>query len=506
MPDVTPATHPSVRNESKSAKKKKNKQEVTATSSSMTSASGAVDAATKPVIHAESPNGTESREYESPYIQELYKSIRNINKKINATAKVDSILAEYPGKSLDELVADRKINNDQKAQALKKPALLASLTQLQEQVAQYKKFDHEYQARLQAEKDALQASHQAELDKVREESAKAAGAEVRVEARRQEREHTLLLSKFLRLAAAKRQEGDADTDDAKALEGLLLMVYGGDASAVSAAEKLIQGVPEPVLSTDHQPLDYTYAQVKEAAMNYEPYLPSTEETLGDALTSYPTPPADGAAHTLHATDPTLAHAGLSELNDSPLPVNGIHDAHEVSDIPHQSIAGADAANEIAASHWDATLSASAEGEGWVDVRVPRDPTETETGLGATPAGMNATTDFTRSIIREADGDAGRADRRESDEAASVVAVAIGAAARVEAIADGAGSVEIGVGVRAAIVAADGGLTEAVDEGETGNTRDDLTTSADEHLISNSSPMSHVKSRRAPSPSILSSFS
>ena len=47
--------------------------------------------------------------------------------------KVDSIIAENPGVSLDDLVASRKINNDQKAQALKKPVLQVQLAQLEEQ-------------------------------------------------------------------------------------------------------------------------------------------------------------------------------------------------------------------------------------------------------------------------------------------------------------------------------------------------------------------------------------
>lgn len=154
-------------------------------------------------------------------------------------------------------MADRKINNDQKAQALKKPSLQASLAQLQEQVAQYKKFDQDYQKRLNDEKAALRSEHEAELRKTREETRASALKEAKDEAANREVEHILLLSKFLRLAAAKRQEGEADSDEGRALEGLLLMVYGGDYSACAAVNKLVVGAEEPVLSTEHQPLDYT---------------------------------------------------------------------------------------------------------------------------------------------------------------------------------------------------------------------------------------------------------
>lgn len=173
----------------------------------------------------------------------------------NATAKVDAILAEHPGVSLDELVASRKINNDQKAQAMKKPGLQASLAQLEEQISQYKKVEEDYRAHMESEKAALQATHEAELEQARQKAVEEAQAEAQKEAR-----HGLLvLSKFLRLAAARRQEPDSDpsTPERKALEGLLLMVYGGDEGAVQATEKLVKGVDEQVLSTAQEPVNFT---------------------------------------------------------------------------------------------------------------------------------------------------------------------------------------------------------------------------------------------------------
>lgn len=173
----------------------------------------------------------------------------------NATAKVDSILAENPGVSLDDLVASRKINNDQKAQALKKPSLQVSLAQLEEQVAQFKKVEDDYQAHLSSEKAALQASHQAELEAVRQQVRE----EAQAEAQKESKQAMLILSKFLRLAAARRQEAEGEplTPERKALEGLLLMVYGGDQGAVQATEKLVKGVDEQVLSTTQEPVEFT---------------------------------------------------------------------------------------------------------------------------------------------------------------------------------------------------------------------------------------------------------
>jgi hypothetical protein len=167
--------------------------------------------------------------------------------------KVDSAIAENPGVSLDDLVASRKINNDQKAQALKKPALQAQLVQYEEQLTQFKKFDAEYKQKTAAEKEVLQADHKQELEKLRE----TLKAEAAAEAQKAFKDRFLTLSRFLRAAAARRQLEDDDTDVTKAFEGALLLVYGGDAAAVSAAEKLIEGTEDQVPSTEGVPLNVT---------------------------------------------------------------------------------------------------------------------------------------------------------------------------------------------------------------------------------------------------------
>ena len=166
---------------------------------------------------------------------------------------MDSIIAENPNKTLDELLEARKINADQKAQAQKKPALQASLAQLEEQITQYKQFDTEYQKRLSAEKAALETSHSEELEKVKATTV----AEAHAEAKKETKESLLALSKFLRAAAAKRQDGDDTSEENRAFEGALLLVYGGDANAVIAMEKLIDGSEEKVPYVDGQISEFT---------------------------------------------------------------------------------------------------------------------------------------------------------------------------------------------------------------------------------------------------------
>jgi hypothetical protein len=164
----------------------------------------------------------------------------------SATQKVDSIIAANPGVSLDELLASRKINADQKAQAERKPGLQAQLAQYEEQYTNYKKYGDELEAKFAKEKEALSKIHSGELETLRE----TIKAEAKLEQQRIVKEKLLTLSRFLRAAAARRQLEDDDSDLTKAFEGALLQVYGGDAAAVMAAEKLIDGASDGVPSTE----------------------------------------------------------------------------------------------------------------------------------------------------------------------------------------------------------------------------------------------------------------
>jgi undecaprenyl pyrophosphate synthase len=162
-------------------------------------------------------------------------------------------LADNPGKSLSDLVAEKKINADQKASAEKKPALLAQIAQLEEQVAQFKKFSQEYEQRSAAEKAALKKAHEEELERVKEETL----AEHTSTSTKKVQNDLLVLSKFLRAAAAKRMNGDEGSNENRAFEGALLQVYGGETPAVAAMEKLIFGADEQVPAVDAEPVDYT---------------------------------------------------------------------------------------------------------------------------------------------------------------------------------------------------------------------------------------------------------
>ncbi|KAI1171643.1 hypothetical protein F4777DRAFT_582688 [Nemania sp. FL0916] len=369
--------NPPVSAESKSAKKKKAKAERT-DSPAPSSASHAPE---NPV----SVSGVEGADdsSESPYIRELQKNIRNINKKIVNASKTDAIVDQHKGKTLEELVEAKIINADQQAQRLKKPHLEAQLAQYEDQLAQYKKVDEDYRSRSTLDKAALEKTLTEKYEKEKADAISQATENAAANIKQAVHDSLLTLSQFLRLAAARRSEdADAGLDENMALEGVLLNVYSGDEQAVSTMLKLIEGSSEPTRSVSGDELQTTFGQVKSAAAAYvAPYAavetaPETSEPIAE-LTA------------VVETDPTVAHAGLTEIDSTgataPL-TNGHTESGPESNVPHNADVADSAANAAAGADWDAnnaTMSSSITQEGWVE--VPRDPTETENGLTATPA-------------------------------------------------------------------------------------------------------------------------
>ena len=104
---------------------------------------------------------------------------------------------------------------------------------------------------LQEALSSLDDNDQQELDQVKEsmtlDGVTTSAAELR--------KKLLVLSQFLRCAAAKRTvEEEADTEERRAFEGALLLVYGGDQKAVETAVNLIEGSEELVPSIEGVPL------------------------------------------------------------------------------------------------------------------------------------------------------------------------------------------------------------------------------------------------------------
>lgn len=301
--------------------------------------------------------------------------------------KVDVIVAENPSTSLDDLVASRKINNDQKAQIQKKPALQTQLAQLEEQLATHKKLEDDFNKRLQAQKERLDAEHHKDMQDVKASAAEAAQDMDKTDLRAK----LLVLSKFLRAAAARRQDGDESSDDSKGFEGVLLFLYGGDSAAVDAAEKLIDDSAESVTSTEGTTLPVTYSRVKALSLDYAPF--ATEEAwvdgVADASKDTPQEPPNGAL----PTDATITNAGLTEINDVTQPASIPPDTADLeSGMPGPEQATiSEAANTAATEQWDKAAPGGHSGadplaESWVS--IPRPLEETEQHSAATNAAIS----------------------------------------------------------------------------------------------------------------------
>ncbi|KAF2443698.1 hypothetical protein P171DRAFT_390083 [Karstenula rhodostoma CBS 690.94] len=374
--DVVANPPPSASGESKSSRKKRAKAETASATPTLPTADKTTsEFGTNNSDAAGKANGGD----DNLYIRELQKNVRNVNKKLNAMSKVTEIVAANPDVSLDELVSTRKINADQRAQYQKRPALQSQLAQFEEQLATYKKFEEELQSKAAQEKDILQKGHSEELEKLRDTLKEEAALEVK----KTFREQFLTLSRFLRAAAARRQLPEDDSNDlTKAFEGALLQVYGGDPSAVAAAEKLIEGSSDSVPSTDGEILSVTYAQVKQAALEEAPFA-AEEAWADDVAQSQPTAPETDSPAAV--TDPTVAHAVLTEIDSTTAAVNGAE--LDTSNAPAASSVDAGAANQ-AGGNWDKPGPGSDDPLAESFEIVPRDPAETETP--AAPAAVNLT--------------------------------------------------------------------------------------------------------------------
>ncbi|KAK3297869.1 uncharacterized protein B0H64DRAFT_431712 [Chaetomium fimeti] len=355
--------------ESKSARKKKAKAERT---------ESPAPAAATPEVAGSVAASEAQNESDNAYIRDLQKSIRNVTKKITNTAKVDAIIAEHSDKSLDELIASKIINADQKAAHLKKPTLQAQLFQFEEQLAQHKKVDQEHRARLAEQEKALtEKFEKAKADAVAEVTKKA-----EADANATLRSNLLNLSQFLSLAAARRTDDpDSTSDESMALEGVLLHIYSGDENAVATMLKLVQGADEPTLSTSEEALQTTFAQVKKAAIAHATPFTQTETAQQSA-----DPEAAVESKQDPETDPTVANAGLTEVDDGSATalVNGHADGSSSSAPPSNAEVADEAANAAGESQWDTGNELSTSQE-WVDVKIPREASETETGPAATSA-------------------------------------------------------------------------------------------------------------------------
>ncbi|KAK5107127.1 hypothetical protein LTR62_001717 [Meristemomyces frigidus] len=344
---------PAANADSKSARKKKSKVEAEAPQPTAVPA---------PQSQEASDPADSNGAYEHPHLKELQKQIRNINKRLVGLQKTDTVISQNPGVTLDDLVKQKKINLDQKAAAEKKPGLQAQVQQFEEQVKVFRAVNDDYQVQLTKQKEDLTSQHQKELEKAREEANTSATSTSASELRKK----LLIFSQFLRTAAAKRNvEDHSDPAENDAFEGALLLAYGGDEKAVDTAVAIIEGSEEQVPSIEGVPLEVKYSQIRQASIENTPF--QSEEAWVDsvaeanAATGETQAAQEASADAVPTgSDPTIAHAGLNELETpANAQTNGTaaveHDSSAV-----QASAGDEGGNQ-AGDRWDTGAGAQAEG-------------------------------------------------------------------------------------------------------------------------------------------------
>lgn len=112
---------------------------------------------------------------------------------------------------------------------------------------------------MQSEKAEYEKTFNEKSSKELEDSVAAAKAEAAAGALKEQHDGLLLISQFLRLAAIRRgdEEADAALDENKALEGVLAKVYTGDEEAVQTMLRIIRGSDVPTVSVNSEVLNTT---------------------------------------------------------------------------------------------------------------------------------------------------------------------------------------------------------------------------------------------------------
>ena len=171
------------------------------------------------------------------------------------------------------------------------------------------------------------------------------------------------------------------------------MIRHRPSSRVSVATHDLRDAPAEVdfLSVDKQ--------VRDLAIEYAPYA-AEEAWAEEVAQSEPAPPAaEDSPSTAIGTDPTVAHAGLTEIDAPPESEgSGLSNHVDTPQVPEAANIDAGAANAAAETNWDVKASISTEQNDWVE--VPRDPAETDTGNAATPAGMTSTQSWAEDVPSE----------------------------------------------------------------------------------------------------------
>ncbi|KAK4205720.1 hypothetical protein QBC40DRAFT_1587 [Triangularia verruculosa] len=308
---------------------------------------------------------------ENPRIRELSKNIRNVNKKLTNGERIEKLINEHSGKSLEELVEAKIINADQAAAHLKRPAQREQLQQLQDQLATLKQIEAEHRAQL----GQLETTLKEKFEREKEQLVIEVKEKVEAEATETLKSHLLALSQFLHLAASRRlADADMTIDEHAAAEGILFHIYAGDYDAVTEMLKLVEGLDEQVIGVDGKKLETTFAKVKE--QSYTHLHPDQKPTSTEPEPEFAEELDADEPRALVETDPTVANAGLTEVDDGSAVAltNGHADQNSSTGgaAPSNADVADNAANAAGENQWDTGNASLGDSGEWVSVSVPAD--------------------------------------------------------------------------------------------------------------------------------------
>lgn len=249
-------------------------------------------------------------------------------------------------------------------------------------------FSSDLEARFEKQKDSLKEEHQAEIERIKDEGTQSSTKDSQAKIR----DALQITCQFLHAAAFQRQKEDVDQVESDAYEAVLFHLYQGNKTAVDTIESVVQGTDEKIKNNSGEELEYTFAQLKSSAMSTTVEEADEQDATEPAVEEHVPEPAKEQAEE-PASDPTIANAGLTELEDTAtLPVVAA-DEEPPSAAPDQASI-AEPGNAVAESSWNPEASMTTDntqtGEDWV--QVPRDPAETETPAPA-PVAQQSTSNW-----------------------------------------------------------------------------------------------------------------
>ncbi|KAI5841787.1 hypothetical protein DFP73DRAFT_528218 [Morchella snyderi] len=237
------------------SKASKPKSKKSASKPTISEGTNEVAAAPAPEVPAESANGSQGGEKvekaEKEYMKEVSRRLKKQGKKMDNIKRSEDKIKDL---TEEEQAITILINADERSKIAGKPITSAVFKELNEIHDVLKKVAETEDKRVEEEKAEAEAKFAKAVAEAREQG--------RQEGLEEATAKILTVVRFLRLAGYRRQAKSGNDQEDDAIERILVLVYGGDQSAVDVCMKLANGSDEKI-----DDFDVTYSQIKDTATN-----------------------------------------------------------------------------------------------------------------------------------------------------------------------------------------------------------------------------------------------